>query len=411
MRVVVQKFGGTSVREAKQRRLVARWVTEALEHGYRPVVVVSAMGRAGDAYATDTLLNLLAPLPSAPPEEIDLLVHCGEIISAVVMAGHLRQSGLNPEVMSGGRAGIQTDDRHTDAQIINLDPSELKISLEAGRVPVVAGFQGIGSDGLVTTLGRGGSDTTAVALGAALDAEVVEIFTDVDGIKTADPRIVPEARTIREMDYHEVFQLANLGARVIHPRAVELARQFSVPVRIRSTFSQGQGTLVGPGRGVLDSWAHRDPSHAVTGVTQLRDLIQFQVTRPTTFASDWIYRLFDLLGEQGVSVDLINLFPDHAYFCVMEPARLTVEHVLSDLGFPYAVYDDRAKVSIVGSAIQGLPGVVGRVMEALSREDIRVLQSADSHATIKLLLERKDMEAAVRALHQQFGLDREVPPL
>ncbi len=411
MRVVVQKFGGTSVREAAQRRLVVDWVSTAIQNGFRPVVVVSAMGRRGDPYATDTLLGLLSALPHSPEVETDLLVSCGELISAVVMAGHLREHGLDPEVMTGGQAGILTDSRHGDAQIIKLEPDRLKASLESGRVPVVAGFQGVGDDGLVTTLGRGGSDTTAVALGAALGADVVEIFTDVDGIKTADPRIVPEARTIREMDYQEVFQLANLGARVIHPRAVELARQFSVPVRIRSTFSSAAGTLVGPGRRVLDSWGHRDPDHAVTGVTQLRDLIQFQVKRPETVGNRWVYRLFDLLGKRGVSVDLINLFTDHVFFCVAVPVRPIVEGALTELDFPYAVFDDRAKVSVVGSAIEGLPGVVGRVMEALAREGIDVLQSADSHATITLLLEKKDMEPAVRALHQQFGLDREVPSL
>lgn len=409
MRIIVQKFGGTSVREAAQRRLVTNWVTNAVEEGYRPVVVVSAMGRRGDPYATDTLLGLLSALPQAPEVETDLLSSCGEVISAVVMAGHLREAGLAPEVLTGGQAGIHTDARHGDAQIIKLDPARLKASLEAGRIPVVAGFQGIGSDGLVTTLGRGASDTTAVALGAALGAEVVEIFTDVDGIKTADPRIVPEARTIREMDYHEVFQLANLGARVIHPRAIELARQFSVPVRVRSTFSSSGGTLVGPGRRVLDSWAHRDPDHAVTGVTQFRDLIQFRVAPSEDAGPHWNYQLFDLLGRRGVSVDLINLFPDHVFFCVTDPVRSTVEAVLGELGYPFEVFDDRAKVSVVGSAIEGLPGVVGRVMEALAREDIAVLQSADSHATLTLLLDKRQMEAAVRALHQKFGLDQEVP--
>ncbi len=410
MRIIVQKFGGTSVREPSQRAVVAQWVVSAVRAGYHPVVVVSAMGRQGDPYATDTLLGLLNPLPLAPPTETDLLVHCGEIISAVVMAGHLRQVGLNPEVMTGAQAGILTDDRHGDAQIVRLEPDRVLAALEDGRVPVVAGFQGIGSDGLVTTLGRGGSDTTAVALGAALGAEVVEIFTDVDGIKTADPRIVPEARTIREMDYHEVFQLANLGARVIHPRAVELARQFSVPVRIRSTFSTADGTLVGPGRRVWDPWAHRDPAHAVTGVTQLSDLIQFRVWPPASGPDNWSYPLFHLLGKRGVSVDLINLFPDQVYFCVKSPERSTVEATLADLAYPFEVYDNRAKVSIVGSAIEGLPGVVGHVMEALARENIRVLQSSDSHATITLLLDKKDMEAAVRALHQQFGLHEDLAP-
>ncbi|PSR23786.1 MAG: aspartate kinase [Sulfobacillus acidophilus] len=406
MRIVVQKFGGTSIQDPAQRTVAAHWVVKAAEAGYHPVVVVSAMGRAGDPYATDTLLSLVHSLPPPPASETDLLLHCGELISAVVMAGHLRQAGVAAQVLTGAQAGIYTDDRHGDAQIIRLDPAQLLTVLTAGRVPVVAGYQGIGTDELVTTLGRGGSDTTAVALGAAVGAEVVEIFTDVDGIKTADPRIVPEARTIPDIDYHEVFQLANLGARVIHPRAVELARQFSVPVRVRSTFSPSTGTLIAPGRGGLDSWAHRDPDRAVTGITHLSNLVQFRVVRPE-LEEEWGYRLFARLGQRGVSVDLINLFPEQVYFCVTENLRPVVAVALQELGLPYEIFDDRAKVSVVGSAIQGLPGVVGRVMEALSKEGIQVLQSADSHATITLLLDRKNVEVAVRALHHQFNLDRE----
>ncbi len=408
MRIIVQKFGGTSVSTAAQRSLVTRWVTDAVNKGFRPVVVVSAMGRRGDPYATDTLLGLLQSLPDAPAIETDLLAHCGEIISAVLMAAHLREAGMMPQVMTGAQAGVKTDDRHGDAKIIDLDPAWLVDAIAQGCIPVVAGYQGWGSDGLVTTLGRGGSDTTAVALGAALKAELVEIFTDVDGIKTADPRIVPEARTIPEMDYQEVFQMANSGARVIHPRAIELARQFGVPVRVRSTFSREAGTLVGSTTRVLDSWAHRDPARAVTGVTQLDSLIQFQVRCPETDHPDWTYQMFNELGARGVSVDLINVFPDSAYFCVFTADRSAAEEALRDLEFPFDVYLDRAKVSIVGSAIQGLPGVVGRVMQALAKRHITVLQSADSHATITLLIAKKDMAEAVRALHQQFGLDKEV---
>jgi aspartate kinase len=161
---------------------------------------------------------------------------------------------------------------------------------------------------------------------------------------------------------------------------------------------------------VWDPWAHRDPAHAVTGVTQLSDLIQFRVWPPASGPDNWSYPLFHLLGKRGVSVDLINLFPDQVYFCVKSPERSTVEATLADLAYPFEVYDNRAKVSIVGSAIEGLPGVVGHVMEALARENIRVLQSSDSHATITLLLDKKDMEAAVRALHQQFGLHEDLAP-
>lgn len=410
MAIVVQKFGGTSVRTRESREVAATWVQRAVEDGLQPVVVVSAMGRHGDPYATDTLLHLVSDLPKPPLRELDLLASCGEVISAVVMAGHLRKAGLNPKVFTGGQAGIITDDRFGDAQIVEVDPKHLAGAVRAGQVPVVAGYQGQTRDEEITTLGRGGSDTSAVALGAALCAELVEIFTDVDGIKTADPRIVPQARTISQLDYDEVFQLANLGARVIHPRAVEIAREFSVRVRVRSTFSASVGTLIAPGGRTFDPWAHRHPDSAVTGITHLENLVQFVVYAPTMSSEPWAYRLFEQLGERGVSVDLINLFPDRAYFSVPETTSRITRDTLTELGFPFDLHLDRAKVSIVGSAIQGLPGVVGRVMAALSRESIEVLQSADSHSTITLLLRRSDMERAVNALHVQFGLSEEGGP-
>ncbi len=404
MRVVVQKFGGTSVRDFESRDRVTEWVTTAVSEGLSPVVVVSAMGRKGDPYATDSLLGLMKGLPEATPREKDLLMMCGEIFSATVMAGHLRLHGLSPQVFLGGEAGIITDDRFGDAQILEVNPTALRTALLEGKVPVVAGFQGKTPAGQFTTLGRGGSDTTAVAIGAALAVEVVEIFTDVDGIKTADPRIVPDARTIAHLDYDEVFQLANLGARVLHPRAVEIARQFSVPIRIRSTFSANPGTLVVGGHRAMDPWAHRDPDHAVTGITQLEDLVQFLVRSPTGSPPDWPYRLFSALGDRGVSVDLVNLFPDHAYFCVPGQVAPATEETMRHLDLPYDYWTERAKVSIVGSAIQGLPGVVGRIMSALNQHQVEVLQSSDSHSTITLLLKRSQMETAVTALHHQFGL-------
>lgn len=403
MAIVVQKFGGTSLRRPADRARAAGLVRRAMTAGDQPVVVVSAIGRAGDAYATDSLIHLLAHLPDPRPDERDLLLACGEIISAVVMAGHLRALGLNPEVFTGWDSVIVTDDTHGNAQIKEVNPSALLDALAAGRIPVVAGFQGKTPEGRISTLGRGGSDTTAVALGAAIRADLVEIYTDVDGIKTADPRIVPDARTIARLDYEEVFQLASLGARVIHPRAVEIGRQFAVPIRVRSTFSDAPGTLVAAGH-TFDPWAHRHPARAITGVTQRDDLVQFVVLRPAQGSSDWQFRLFQQLGDNGVSVDLINLFVDRVFFCVPESARAVTGDTLDSLAFEYEAHPDRAKVSLVGSAIHGLPGVVGRMMEALTREDIPVLQTADSHSTITLLLERAHMERAVQALHGQFGL-------
>ncbi len=408
MAIVIQKFGGTSVRDLNRREIVARWVNKAKQSKDQVVVVVSAMGRRGDAYATDTLLDLISGKERSPAEERDLLVSCGEIISAVVLASNLRDLGLKVRVLSGGQAGVITDDNFGDARILEVEPTVLEGLLAEGTIPVVAGFQGRTVDGRITTLGRGGSDTTAVALGAALHAAVVDIFTDVDGIKTADPRIVPDARTIAELDYEEIFQLANLGARVIHPRAVEIGRQFGVAIRVRSTFSESTGTWIASGHGTLDPWAHRDPDHSVTGITQLDHLMQFNVTPPSSMLKDWAYHLFMALGENKVSVDLINLFPDRVYFCVPPEKTSITKGTLENMGYTFEAYDDRAKVSVVGSAIQGLPGVIGRVMAAMAQSNIDILQSADSHSTITLLLHRHNMEKAVSALHRQFHLDEEV---
>jgi aspartate kinase len=403
MRIVVQKFGGTSLKTAAQRDVAASWVERARGEGFRPVVVVSAMGRRGDPYATDTLLELLGP--TAAGRTADLIASCGETIAAAVMADVLDRRGIPAEAFTGGQAGIVTDAAFGEARILRVDPRALLPVLEAGAVPVVAGFQGVTEDGAVTTLGRGGSDTTAAALGAALKADVVEIFTDVDGIKTADPRLVPTARTLEALDYDDVFQMAHLGARVVHPRAVEIARQFQVPLRIRSTFSPSPGTLVTTAAAAWDPWAHRDPASVVSGVTYLAGLVQVECRAPGGADPDWALDLFRRLARRGVSVDLINVFPDRVYFTIPATRRRDAEPELSAPGLDVRLYGDRAKVSVVGSAIHGLPGVMAEVMAALSQAGVPVLQTADSHSTISCLVAEDHLEQAVRALHARFGLD------
>ena len=407
MKVIVQKFGGTSLATTAQRERAIDWVEQAIEDGYRTVVVVSAMGRRGDPYATDTLLSLVDGA-GADAADRDLLMSCGEIVSAVMVAARLAARGHRARALTGGQAGIVTDACFGEARIQAIDPEPLERILADHIIPVVAGFQGVTEDHQVTTLGRGGSDTTAVALGAALHAEVVDIFTDVDGVKTADPAMVPDARTLATLDYDEVFQMANSGARVIHPRAVEIARHFALPIRIRSPFAATQGTLVAMGSVGLDHWAHRDPERSITGITSLPQLVQFRLAKPADDEMGWMYRVFQELGAAGVSVDLINIFPEQAYFCVMPPQQAVVEQVLSDLALEYECSDDRAKVSCVGTAIHGLPGVMGRFMQALTDAQVDVLQTADSLSTISCLVRQSDVERAVRALHRQFHLAGEV---
>lgn len=247
------KFGGTSVATAKARMQSALKVVSAKEQGYKPVVVVSAIGRKGDPYATDTLLNMLREIdPGVPaePREIDLLAACGEILSSVIFAHTLKTLGHAAMSFRGGQAGIRTDGVYTNARIVGINPVSLFRSISEGNIPVVCGFQGVyvsgdgAPGGELTTLGRGGSDTTASAIGAALKAHAVEIFTDVEGVKTADPDMVPQAPTLRKVTYDEVAEIAHLGAKVVHPRAAEIAMKFDIPLWVKSTFSDDEGTEI-----------------------------------------------------------------------------------------------------------------------------------------------------------------------
>ncbi|MEW6048068.1 MAG: aspartate kinase, partial [Bacillota bacterium] len=234
MRIVVQKFGGTSVATPETRRQVVRHIVRTRDDGYAVVAVVSAMGRRGDPYATDTLLELLAKEAGTTPDprEQDQLLCCGEVIACTLVAQALIREGVAARSLTAAQAGIVTDEEYGEARVLQVRTERIRRELAAGRVPVVAGFQGITEAGEMTTLGRGGSDTTAAALGVALGAELVEIYTDVDGLKAADPRVVPEAPTLSSVAYREAAELAHLGARVVHPRAVEIAMEGHVPLRI-----------------------------------------------------------------------------------------------------------------------------------------------------------------------------------
>lgn len=405
MRLVVQKFGGTSVSSPAMRAEVVARIQEALASGLRSVVVVSAMGRGGDAYATDTLLALAQREGSdTHPRDLDLLLSCGEIISAVIMVGALRAAGIEAVAMTGWQAGIQTDSVFSDAQIVAVEPDRLLGLLEQGRVVVVAGFQGISESGDITTLGRGGSDTTAAALGAALGAEVVEIYTDVDGVKTADPRIVPEARTIETVGHFEVCQMASEGAKVVHPRAVEIAMRSNVPLRVKSTRGGGPGTLIATGRRM--GWPAITDGRPVTAVTHVPAIAQISAQPPAggEFEPEAELAVFEAMAASGISVDLINVSPQLVSYTVPERLADRAAAALSRLGLAVEVRPGCAKVSVVGLGMRGVPGVMAKVVRALARAGVRILQTADSHATISCLVEGPAMERAIVALHTEFGL-------
>ncbi|NPV52871.1 MAG: aspartate kinase [Firmicutes bacterium] len=415
MRIIVQKFGGTSVSTPSLRKQAAEHILEAKRQGYSPVVVVSAMGRAGDPYATDTLIQLLRTVDGDPdPRDQDLLLSCGEIISSVIMSGLLKNMGHPAVALTGAQAGIITDDKFGDTRIVEVKPDLVLQHLREGKIVVVAGFQGITQNGDVTTLGRGGSDTTAAALGAALGAEVVEIYTDVDGVMTADPRIVPEARPLKVMTYREVAEMAHLGAKVVHPRAVEIAMEKGVPLRIKCTFSDAPGTLITDSMEGVEGTTIRS-DRVVTGVAHIANVAQIKImTGEDVNRSGLVRTVFRALADAGISVDIINVFPRMIAFTVSgevfeKALDILKRRALDSSGLDPSSVDIEgvegcAKVSVVGAGMRGVPGVMATVVEALYASEVPILQTSDSHTSISCLVRKDDMQKAMRSLHARFGL-------
>ncbi|WP_102271407.1 aspartate kinase [Cytobacillus massiliigabonensis] len=405
MKIIVQKYGGTSVRDSNSREHALKHIKKAISDGYKLVVVVSAMGRKGDPYATDTLLSLIETKKMMiNKRENDLLLSCGEIISSVVFTNMLLEHGIQATALTGAQAGFRTNNDHTNAKIIDMRCERLLKELEVNDCIVVAGFQGASKNGDVTTIGRGGSDTSAAALGVALNAEWIEIFTDVDGIMTADPRIAENARPLSVVTYTEVCNMAYQGAKVIHPRAVEIAMQAKIPIRIRSNYSDGLGTLVtainkeGRGTDIKE--------RLVTGIAHLSHVTQIKV-----IAKKNQYNLqaevFQAMANEEISVDFINIYPNGVTYTVTEEMSEKAISILRSLGHNPIVEFDCAKVSVVGAGMQGVPGVAAKIVTALSEQGIRILQSADSHTTIWVLVKQLDLGKAVNALHDAFQLEKE----
>lgn len=405
MRILVQKYGGTSLSSAKARTHVVRHIRQALSENYKLVVVVSAMGRKGDPYATDTLLDLVRHYGDhLPARERDLLMCCGETISAATLCSLLLSEGIPSTVLNGAQAGILTNSDFGNAHIVSIDPARIIKMLEQGNVVIVTGFQGKTATDDPTTLGRGGSDTSATALGVALKAEIVDIFTDVGGILTADPRIVDDAKRLDQVTYSEICNMAYNGAKVIHPRAVEVAMQANLPVRVRSTFEEDEGTLVA-NFDALKQERNEVKDRFVTGIAHVQNVTQIQVNNPES-NFDLQLRVFKSMAEQQISVDFINVTPSCVMYTVFDREGERAAQTLLGMGFEPKLLPGCAKVSVIGGGIHGVPGVMARIVEALTAEDISILQSADSNATIWVLVHGSDMAKAVRALHKKFQLDK-----
>jgi aspartate kinase len=406
MRILVQKFGGTSLSTAEARKHVIEHIQDALQQQYRLVVVVSAMGRKGEPYATDTLLEWIRENGnSLPAREQDMLLCVGEMISAATLCSLLRARDIPATVLTGGQAGIVTNHTFGDARIVSIDTASVLELLEQEQVVIVTGFQGRTEAGDLTTLGRGGSDTSATALGAALKAELVDIFTDVEGILTADPRIVEDAKPLEQVSYAEICNMAHNGAKVIHPRAVEIAMQANIPVRVRSTFTKHPGTLVtsvdtmqGERKTVQDKF--------VTGIAHFANVTQIQVQATEGAPFDLSLNVFKTMAQHQISVDFINVNPSGVVYTVFDHVAGKAEALLQDLGYEPRLLRGCAKVSVIGGGMNGVPGIMARIVEALTREDVPILQSADSNATIWVLVRNEHMADAVRALHKTFALNK-----
>lgn len=401
MRILVQKFGGTSVSTPEARKHVIRHIRKALSDQYKLVVVVSAMGRRGDPYATDTLLDLAAHNGnSLPARERDLLMSCGEIISAATLCSVLNAEGIPASVLTGAHAGVLTNEDFGNAHIVSINPVRIHELLEQGKVAIVTGFQGKTVHDDATTLGRGGSDTSATALGVALKAEIVDIFTDVGGILTADPRLVENARRLNQVSFSEICNMAHNGAKVIHPRAVEVAMQANLPIRVRSTFEEDEGTLVANFDALTTEGGEVKDRH-VTGIAHVPNVTQIIVPN-LDGRFDMQLRVFKAMAERHISVDFINVNPSGVMYTVFDHEADRAAATLSEMGFEPKLMPGCAKVSVIGGGIHGVPGIMAHIVEALTNEDISILQSADSNATIWVLVQGADLVKAVRALHQMF---------
>ncbi|WMJ82014.1 aspartate kinase [Clostridium sp. MB40-C1] len=400
MKILVQKFGGTSVSTHERRLAVVEKIAKAKEAGYSPVVVVSAMGRIGQPYATDSLLMLLTEeyKNNDNKQGVDLLMGCGEIISSVVLCDELYSHNIDAVPFTGGQAGIITDNDFGNAQLKNVNTENLMKLLKENKIPVVTGFQGMSEDGFLTTLGRGGSDVSAAILGVALKAEEIHIYTDVDGIMTADPRIVENAALIKEISYNEVFQFAYQGAKVIHPRAVEIAMKANIPLVIKNTMSECVGTII-------DNVGDLDSNKPVTGITHMNNRVQIKVELSKNRGNDNYHSVLPDLAENFISIDLINVFTNQKIFTISQSDLSKVDSIMKKLNLKYSYIDNCSKIAIIGSGMCGIPGVMARILKALTKENIEVFQTADSHTTIWCLVESKHTQEAINALHKEFNLE------
>ena len=404
MALIVQKYGGSSVANAERIKNVARRVAKAKDEGNQVVVVVSAMGDT-----TDDLIKLAYHVAEQPADrELDLLLSTGEIVSSILLAMALESLGYRAVSLTGAQAGIQTDSNYSRARILRVDTKRVVSELEKGNIVIVAGFQGVTQEMHITTLGRGGSDTTAVALAASLRAEICQIYTDVDGVYTADPRLIPGARKLKEIGYEEMLELASYGARVMHNRAVELGELYNVSILVASSFSDSPGTIICK----EDSMEVKSKVRGIAHDTNVAKITVVGVPDHPGIAA----AIFGPLARANISVDTIvqnasiNSITDLTFTVARNDlikAMSIVEPVVKTVGGKQCVTDSTlAKVSIVGTGMQNTPGYAARMFGTLHEQGINIQLITTSEIRITCIISEDRVRDAVQALHQAFELEK-----
>ena len=420
MSLIVQKFGGSSVADAEGIKRVARRVVDTQKAGNDVVVVVSAMGDT-----TDELLDLAAEVTSnvTPSRELDMLLTAGERISTAILSMAINDLGAKAQSFTGSQAGMITDGVHGSARLVEVNPDRIRESIEAGNIAIVAGFQGMNrQSGDITTLGRGGSDTTAVALAAALNADVCEIYSDVDGVFTADPRIVPTAHKLDTITSEEMLEMAANGAKILHLRSVEYARRFNLKLHVRSSFSNLEGTIVIP-----EESAELTPTHLkeipleqplISGVAHDRTRAKITVVGVPDVPGS-AAKVFGLLNEAKVNLDMIvqNVPTDRPGVTDIsftldqaqgDAALKALKAAQAELGFQEVIYNESVgKLSLVGAGMKTNTGVSFTFFEALSNAGVNIDMISTSEIRISVITELSKLDEAVRAVHTAFGLDAE----
>jgi aspartate kinase len=407
--IVVQKYGGSSVADADGIKRVARRIVDTRHAGHDVVVVVSAMGDS-----TDDLRDLAEQVsPTPPPRELDMLLTAGERISMALLAMAIAELGHKAQSFTGSQAGVITDSAHGKAKIIDITPGRIEKALGGGAIAIVAGFQGVSQDTKdITTLGRGASDTTAVALAAALGAEVCEIYSDVDGVFSADPRLVPTARKLDHVSTEEMLEMAASGAKILHLRCVEYARRYHIPVHVRSSFSQKEGTWILPTPEGADDMEQA----IIAGIAHDRSEAKITVVGVPDKVGE-AARIFEALAEVEVNLDMVvqNIsaqatgLTDISFTLPREDgqtAMAALAKLRTDVGYDHLMYDDEiGKVSLIGAGMRSHPGITARFFAALANAGVNIEMISTSEIRISVIVDEADVSAAVQATHTAFDLD------